>query len=254
MKKYQAYFIDLDGTMYHGDRVIPEAIPFIQKLNELEIPHLFVTNNSTKTAEQVAEKLNKMGIAARPEDVFTSSEATVSYMLKQNQPKTVYPIGEVGLKQVLAENGFEINEENPQYVVVGMDMQLTYEKAAKAVLAIRRGATFISTNADAAIPTERGLLPGNGSITALVSVASETKPVVIGKPERVIMDQALARLGVTKEEAIMVGDNYETDIAAGIHSGMDTLHVLTGFTTREALEKKAVQPTYVLNDLTEWEF
>lgn len=240
--------------MYHGEQVIPEAIPFIQQLIDQGIPHLFVTNNSTKTSIQVAERLNGMGIAARPEDIFTSSMATAAYMLSEGKPKTVYAIGETGLKDALKESGFTEERENPAYVVVGMDTSLTYEKAAEAVLAIRNGATFISTNADAAIPTERGLLPGNGSITALVAVASETKPLVVGKPERIIMDQALARLGVSKDEAIMVGDNYDTDILAGINSGMDTLLVLTGFTNRTALAEKKVQPTFVIDKLTDWEF
>jgi 4-nitrophenyl phosphatase len=254
LKKYQAYLIDLDGTMYRGGEVIPEAIPFIKALNEKKIPHLFVTNNSTKTPEQVSERLRKMGIPAEPEDVFTSAQATAAFMKEQSTERSVFFIGEKGLRTALHEAGFFVEEENPEFVVVGMDTSLTYEKAAKAVLAIRSGARFISTNIDAAIPTEQGLLPGNGSITAMIAVASESSPVIIGKPERVIMEQALARLNVSNEEAIMVGDNYETDILAGIKAGMDTLIVHTGFTTKEALKEKEIQPTYALSSLTDWQF
>ncbi|WP_088815748.1 MULTISPECIES: TIGR01457 family HAD-type hydrolase [Listeria] len=254
MKPYDAYLIDLDGTMYRGGAVIPDAIPFVKTLNEKNIPHLFVTNNSTKTPEQVSERLNEMGIPATPEDVFTSAQATAAFMTQQTDERSVFFIGEKGLETALFDAGFEVQTENPAFVVVGMDTSLTYEKVATAVLAIRGGARFISTNADAAIPTERGLFPGNGSITAMVSVASETAPTIIGKPERIIMNQALARLGVTKDAAIMVGDNYETDILAGIHAEMDTLIVHTGFTSKEALAQKEIQPTYALSSLAEWQF
>lgn len=254
MKEYKAYLIDLDGTMYRGAEVIPEAIIFIENLKRAGIPYLFVTNNSTKTPGQVAEHLSGMGIQAVSDDVFTTSQATVQYMLEHKREKTVYVIGERGIKQELTDNGFEITSSNPDFVVVGLDREVDYEKFAKAALAVRSGAMFISTNGDAAIPTERGLLPGNGSITSVVSVATETAPIFIGKPESIIMEQALTKLGVQKDEAIMVGDNYETDIMAGINYGMDTLIVHTGFTSKEALKTKEIQPTYAVTKLTDWKF
>lgn len=252
MKRYQAYLIDLDGTMYRGEEVIPEAIIFIKNLNEKGIPHLFVTNNSAKTPKEVAAKLKAMNIVAEAKDIFTSSMATAKFMEKQDLPKTVYPIGEDGLITALTKTGFQITEHKPAFVVVGLDRFLTYEKLALAAVAIRNGAVFISTNADAAIPTERGLLPGNGAITALVATATETKPIFIGKPEKVIMEQALMTLGVEKEQAVMIGDNYETDILAGIKLGMDTAIVHTGFTTKEALKTKPQQPTYSIDTLADW--
>lgn len=119
-------------------------------------------------------------------------------------------------------------DENPDFVVVGLDRDITYEKLAKACLAVRNGATFISTNGDIAIPTERGLLPGNGSLTSVVAVSTGVDPIFIGKPESIIMEQALKVLGIEKNEALMVGDNYDTDILAGINAGMHTLLVHTG--------------------------
>ncbi|WP_163654721.1 TIGR01457 family HAD-type hydrolase [Listeria sp. PSOL-1] len=254
MKSYQAYLIDLDGTMYRGENVIPEAIQFIKRLNEKGIPYLFVTNNSASTPEEIATKLKKMNIEAEAKHIFTSSLATAEFMAKQGLRKTVYPIGENGLITALEEKGFQITKDHPAFVVVGLDRSLTYEKLALAALAVRNGATFISTNADAAIPTERGLLPGNGSITALVATTTETKPIFIGKPEGIIMEQALLALGVAKEEAVMIGDNYETDILAGIRLGMDTAIVHTGFTSKEALKTKQLQPTYSIGTLAEWQF
>ena len=129
---------------------------------------------------------------------------------------------------------------------------ITYEKLSVACLAVRNGATFISTNADIAIPTERGLLPGNGSLTSVVTVSTQTDPIFIGKPESIIMEQAMKVLGVSKEETLMVGDNYDTDIMAGMNAGIDTLLVHTGVTTREHLKGYDRKPTYTIDSLDQW--
>ena len=135
---------------------------------------------------------------------------------------------------------------------MGIDRSINYEKLAIACLAVRNGAMFISTNGDIAIPTERGLLPGNGSLTSVVAVSTQTKPIFIGKPEKIIMEQALEVLGVPKEETLMIGDNYDTDIMAGMNAGIDTLLVHTGVTTKEMLQTYERRPTYVVDSLKEW--
>src|SRR5690606_3282871 len=143
--------------------------------------------------------------------------------------------------------------KDPEAVIMGIDRKITYEKLAKACLFVRNGALFFSTNGDTALPTEKGLLPGNGAITSVVSVSTQTEPIFIGKPHSIIMEQALKVLGSPKEKTLMVGDNYDTDILAGINIKMDTLLVHTGVTTKEALEMKEKQPSYVLNSLAEWQ-
>ncbi len=163
-----------------GQKLFLRRSFLFENLKRAGIPYLFVTNNSTKTPGQVAEHLTDMGIQAVSEDVFTTSQATVQFMIEQKREKSVYVIGERGIKQELTDNGFEITSSNPAFVVVGLDREVNYEKFSKAALAVRGGAMFISTNGDAAIPTERGLLPGNGSITSVVSVATETAPVLLG--------------------------------------------------------------------------
>lgn len=252
LKQYKGYLIDLDGTMYRGTEKIEEAGEFVHKLKEKSIPYLFVTNNSSKTPTQVAEILNQFQIPTHPSQVFTASLATAQYIKEQKENASIYVIGEEGIRQALVERGFTFVEENPDYVVIGIDRQITYEKLAKACLAVRGGATFISTNGDIAIPTERGLLPGNGSLTSVIAVSTQTKPIFIGKPESIIMEQALKVLGTAKEETLMVGDNYDTDILAGIQSGLDTLLVHTGVTTKEHLTEKKIQPTYTINSLSQW--
>ncbi|QQZ10504.1 TIGR01457 family HAD-type hydrolase [Heyndrickxia vini] len=253
MKQYKGYLIDLDGTMYRGSEKIDAAGDFIHRLKAKGIPYLFVTNNSSRTPEQVAKKLCDFDIPAQANQVFTTSMATAEYIYKQKKDGTVYAIGEEGLKTALKNKGLQFNDTDPDFVVVGIDREINYEKLALACLAVRNGATFISTNADIALPTERGFLPGNGSITSVITVSTQTEPIFIGKPESIIMDQALAYLGTNKEETIMVGDFYDTDILAGMKAGMDTLLVHTGVTTKDALLEKEKQPTYVVNSLDEWE-
>lgn len=252
MKTYKGYLIDLDGTMYRGEEQIEEASQFVKALKEKNIPYLFVTNNSTRRPEQVAEKLNRFDIPTSKEQVFTTSMATANFIKERKNNASVYMIGEEGLEAALNEADLTITDDNPDFVVVGLDRSINYEKLAKACIAVRNGATFISTNGDIALPTERGLLPGNGSITSVISVSTTVKPIFIGKPETIIVEQALKLLGTSKEETLMVGDNYDTDILAGLNAGLDSLIVHTGVTTKEMLSNVEKQPTYSVHSLEEW--
>lgn len=254
MKHYKGYLIDLDGTIYRGTEKIEEAGAFIEGLVKREIPYLFVTNNSSRTPAQVAEKLRAFGIDASDKQVFTTSMATANFIAERKSDSTAYVVGEEGIIAALQAKGIHLTDEKPDFVVMGIDRAINYEKLTKACLAVRNGAFFISTNADIALPTERGFLPGNGSITSVVTVSTGVQPVFIGKPESIIVEQALKVLGISKDETIMVGDNYDTDILAGINAGMDTLLVHTGVTTKEHLTKYKVKPTHVLDSLDQWEF
>lgn len=253
MKKYKGYLIDLDGTMFRGNEPIDGASLFIDVLNEQEIPYLFVTNNSSATSEAVVAKLNAMNIKANKNQVITSSKASANYIAKVRENPIVFMIGEQGLYEALKEKGIEVTDrDDANVVVVGIDRNINYEKLSNAALAVRKGALFISTNSDVAIPSERGLLPGNGSLTAVISVSTGREPTFIGKPEAIIIDEALDQLRVPKDEVMMVGDNYATDITAGIRAGIDTLMVFTGVTQKEELMKVEIQPTYHVNNLHEW--
>lgn len=253
MKPYDGYLIDLDGTMYRGEEKIAAAGDFIKRLRRQGIPYIFVTNNSSATREQVVDKLQKYDIPASPEEVLTSGMAAANVIMDKGHENGVYVIGEEGLYEAMREKGISIEDEKPDAVVIGMDRDIGYEKLAKGCLALQNGAEFISTNPDAAIPTERGLLPGNGSLTAVLTTATGREPKFIGKPEPIMMEQALARLGTDKERTLMVGDNYDTDILAGIRAGLDTLLVHTGVTSQEALKQYKTQPTYTVNSLEECE-
>jgi 4-nitrophenyl phosphatase len=253
MKKYKGYLIDLDGTMYKGTERIEAASDFVKKLRDSGIPYLFVTNNSSRTPLQVAEKLAGFDIPAEEKLVFTTSQATANYIFEQKRNASVFVIGEEGIRTAIDEKGLHFAGEDADFVVVGIDRSINYEKLAVACLAVRNGATFISTNGDIALPTERGLLPGNGSLTAVITVSTQTNPIFIGKPESIIMEQALKVLGTSKEETLMVGDYYDTDILAGMNAGMDTLLVHTGVTTKEMLIGYNRKPTYSIDTLDQWE-
>ncbi|SFD94367.1 4-nitrophenyl phosphatase [Lentibacillus persicus] len=249
---YGAYIIDLDGTMYRGDEPIEFASEFIEALRAKHVPYLFITNNSSKTQAQVSDKLQQMNIHATPEHVFTSSMATAKYIAQMKQNARCFVIGEEGLYDALEREGHIITDDTCDFVVVGIDRDINYEKLSIACRLVREGAVFISTNADVAIPTERGLEPGNGALTSVITVSTGQKPIFIGKPESIIMNQGLEKLGSHREATLVVGDNYQTDILAGINAGIDTLMVFTGvtpYTDYPAFEKK---PTFHIQNLSEW--
>ncbi|MDT8858641.1 TIGR01457 family HAD-type hydrolase [Alkalihalobacillus sp. MEB130] len=252
MKGYKGFLIDLDGTMYRGTEKIDEAVTFVKELEKRGLPYLFVTNNSTKRPDQVAEHLREFDVPATTEHVFTTSMATATYISEQKKKARVCMIGEEGLKHALEEEGHQIVESDADFVVMGLDRAITYEKLATAALNIRAGATFIATNGDVALPTERGLLPGAGSLISVLSVTTGVTPKFIGKPESIIVEQALEVIGLTKEETIMIGDNYHTDILAGIRAGMDTLMVYTGVSTKDQVEGFEDKPTHAIDTLAEW--
>ncbi|MBX9101175.1 TIGR01457 family HAD-type hydrolase [Streptococcus anginosus] len=252
---YKGYLIDLDGTIYKGKDRIPAGEAFVHELQRRNIPYLFVTNNTTRTPETVQAMLAEQFNVETPiETIYTATLATVDYLNDKNLGKKVYVIGDVGLKQAIAEAGYIEDTDNPDYVVVGLDWEVDYEKLSIATLAIQKGAHFVGTNPDLNIPTERGLMPGAGSIITLIEVATRVKPVYIGKPNAIIMEKAVEHLGLPREEVIMVGDNYLTDIRAGIDNDIPTLLVTTGFTKPEEVPDLPIQPDYVLSSLAEWDF
>lgn len=256
-KDYQGYFIDLDGTTYKGTERIPAAARFVRRLQQAGKLVMFVTNNSTRTPDFVSNNLRQNHhINVGPDNVYTSALATADYLkneLSIGRGNRVYMIGESGLKTALEDQGFVITDQNPDFVVVGLDYHVFYHQFEVATLAIRAGATFIGTNADSNLPNERGMVPGAGSLVELVRYATQTDPIMIGKPSAIIMEMALKKSGLNKDQVVMVGDNYRTDISAAINVGMDSLLVYTGLTKKADIADVQVRPTYELNSLDEWQ-
>ena len=253
----QSLIIDLDGVLYRGDQAIVGAREFVALLQQEGVPFLLLTNNSTRTPGQYVTKLAKMGVVIEESDVLTSAQATALYIERIARPGArVYVIGEEGLRAALREKyttpyegGREIVETGADFVVVGMDTGLTYEKLRIATLLIRGGARFIATNPDKTLPTEEGLVPGNGAIIAALEAATGVAPFVVGKPEPAIFDLALARMGVGKEGAAVIGDRLETDILGGRRAGLMTILVLSGATSRQELENSSIKPDLVFENV-----
>ena len=248
IKQYKLYLIDLDGTIYNGDKKIKYAKEFVDYLNTNNIDYLFLTNNSTRQPKEVAEHLKNFDIDTSEEHVFTSSDATKIY-LEGKGYKNLYVIGEAGLKNTLSSFTQREHEDGVDAVVVGLDRQLTYDKLATAAKAVLNGAELIGTNLDTLLPTANGFVPSNGGQVKYLEYATSTPATFIGKPSKIIMECAMNLFSYSKDEIVMVGDNYDTDIMSGINSGIDTIHVQTGVTSFEELEEKEKKPTYSIENL-----
>jgi 4-nitrophenyl phosphatase len=243
----KAVTLDLDGTVYLVDDAIKGAADFIGLLRSRNIPYLFVTNRANRPPETIADSLRSMGIPCELDEILTSSQATASNL----SPGRAYIIGEIGLEQALLEKGFEITEEDPDYVIVSFDQQFTYEKLKIACNLIHSGAQFIATNPDQGLVTSDGIYPGTGAIVAAVQAGSRTEPKVIGKPDPLILEIAAEKLGVAPAEVLAIGDNMDTDVPSGASAGMQTALMLTGISTRADIESSQVKPDYVAENYVE---
>jgi len=249
MKNYKAYCFDLDGTVYRGKEGISSAISFIQRLQQIGIEPFYVTNNSSKTREQLQEALIAIGVNAPLEHIYSSALVTAKYIARNFPGQKVAMMGSDGIRKALLNEGIETIEEEPEVFVMGIDRTLDYMALAKATIAIQKGATFIATNQDIKFPTEYGFLPGNGAFARLVGEVADVEPIYIGKPSPAMLEMIASQHGFTKEEMVMIGDNYDTDIMCGIRFGCDTIHVNTGVTPTSSVLEKEQQPTYVIEAL-----
>jgi 4-nitrophenyl phosphatase len=241
--------IDLDGVLYVGTAALPCAHEFIAWLRARGIIFRLVTNNATLTPRGYVAKLETMGIEVEEEEVFTSALATALFLRKQRGVQSAYVIGEEGLFQALHGAQVELDSERPDWVIVGLDRALTYDKLATAALALQRGARFLGTNPDRSLPAEDGLLPGAGAIQAALTATTGFRPTVIGKPEPLMLELAMSQLGGSLEDTAMLGDRLDTDIQGAAALGIPSIMVLTGVSSRSDIEGSSAKPTIVLDNL-----
>jgi HAD superfamily hydrolase (TIGR01457 family) len=254
LRSAKAFVFDMDGVLYRGNSPLPGVNDLLNALALREQGFMLATNNSMATPADYVAKLAAMGIDVPESSILTSAMATRDFLLETVGPDAgVFVIGMPALREQLfrdtALRPVQYGEEVPAAVVVGLDKGFTYEKLAMANEAIRAGARFVATNADATLPTEGGLIPGSGSLVAAVATASGQRPTVIGKPEPLILEMALERLGADPATSVMVGDRLDTDVVAGERAGMLTVLVLTGVSTREEIATAPVIPDLVFTDL-----
>jgi 4-nitrophenyl phosphatase len=247
MMAIKGILFDLDGTVYLGAHEVPGASTFINSLTPRGIRSLFVTNRANRSPGEICEHLRSYGIDCVADDILTTAHATALHL----KAGRYYHIGETALQDALDAQGLVYDEEHPDYVIVSFDRQFTYDKLKRAVALIGEGATFISTNPDRALKIEGGLLPGTGAIVAAVEAGSGQAPKTIGKPERLIFDIAVERMGLSRDEVIAVGDNLLTDIPAGAAAGIRTVLLLSGVSTREDIADSPCEPTWVAETFEE---
>lgn len=240
---------DLDGTVYLGEKEVPGAAAYIKDCHAKGIRTMFVTNRSNRVPELVVEQLQGYGIPCELSDVMTTALASAAYI---KEPSKVYIIGEAGLRIALENAGHTVVEdEQPDYVVVSIDREFTYAKLAKAADYILKGAKFVATNPDHRLHLNGRVTPGSGSIVAAVQTATDVEPIMLGKPERALIDAALEAAGVTSDEAIAIGDNLETDIPAAATAGVRSVLILTGYSKREDCATARFKPDYIVEDYSE---
>jgi 4-nitrophenyl phosphatase len=242
--------VDMDGVLYRGNEAIPGTAAFLDFLRARGIGFVLATNNSTRTQEQYVDKLAGMGVQVHADEILTSALATASYLASiAPAGARLFVVGQDGLWSALREAGFDLVEDEPQYVVAGMDVTACYDRLAEATLHIRAGAQFVGTNPDKTFPAERGIVPGAGSLLAFLEAATGVTPTIIGKPQPAMMEQAIALLDAEPSRTAVLGDRLETDILAGKRAGLGTLLVLSGITDRAMLKTANIQPDLVFEDV-----
>jgi NagD protein len=240
------YICDMDGVIYHGDRLVDGAKEFVDWLKREDKKFLFLTNSSAKSPKELKQKLSRMGIEVTEDDFYTSALATASFLAGQNPNTGVYAIGESGLINALYDAGFHTDNIDPTYVIVGESRTYNYEQVELAVHLVLKGARLIGTNSDLTGPTEKGIAPACRALIAPIELATGREAYFIGKPNPLMMRHAIKKIGCRREETLIVGDRMDTDIIAGIESEIETALVLSGITAKEDLPLFPYKPDHVL--------
>lgn len=246
------FLLDMDGTVYLGDKLLPGALDFIELLAARNIAYLFLTNNSSKHRGQYAEKLAHLGLKVSPDKIFTSGEATAVYLHREKPGAKIYLVGTPALEEEFKSHGFRLVEtEMPDYAVLGFDTTLTYQKLWRLCDLVRAGVPYIATHPDFNCPIPGGFMPDIGAMMALVEASTGRRPdVVVGKPNQPIIEAVIERMATPADKICMVGDRLYTDIALGT-AGVTTVLVLSGEAQPEDIPNAPYPPDFVMQDLAE---
>lgn len=246
------YLVDLDGVVYRGDELVPGAKEFVSWLDETQKKYLFLTNNSFASDTQVLAKLIRLGINTDAAHVLSAAQAAVQNIARRFPAATVYVVGETPLFELVRSHGLKTADphaHSADVVLVGLDRKFDFQTLTNAVLAVRSGATFITINRDPLLPIAEGFIAGCGTMAAAIEAGSQTQPEVIGKPQPMLLQEAMRLLDSQPDETVMIGDGLEIDILAGKAAHTHTLLVLSGKDTRESLAKSTIKPDYVYENL-----
>lgn len=252
LAEMRAVISDMDGVLWRGNQPMPGLGEFFAFLRRRNLSLILATNNATRTPAQYAAKLAEFGVQVSEAEVLTSGDVVADYLMTVAQPGThVFVVGEPALAESIRARGFVVSDDATEIVVAALDRHLTYAKLAHATRLIRNGARFIGTNPDKTWPNETEITPGAGAVLAFLEAATDVKPFIVAKPEPVIFQQALARMGCQPEETVMIGDRLETDILGGQRVGMQTILVLSGVSTEADVESMGIRPDWTFCDIGE---
>ena len=251
LSKIGAFMLDMDGTIYVGETLLPGARRFIDTLDRLGRNYVFFTNNSSRDAAQYQRKLRRMGIRTPRDRIVTSGTATALYLSGLGESVRAYVLGVPSFEREMERAGIVLTDSDPEYVVLGFDKTLTYQKLEKACFFLQAGAKFVAAHPDIVCPTERGNIPDIGSMIAMIKAATGVSPKIIGKPYRTMVDMALRRMNAERSEAAIIGDRLYTDIRMGKRAGITTVLVLSGETKRHQVHTSKWKPDHVFPSLKE---
>jgi HAD superfamily hydrolase (TIGR01457 family) len=245
------FLFDMDGTLYLGDKLLPGAKEILAYLDEISVPFFLLTNNSSRSKTDYVKKLEKFGLDIPEERIFPSGEATAIYLSKQKQGARLYVVGTPSLEKEFTSYGFQLVEEDPDYVVLGFDTTLTYEKVWKLCDFVKEDIPYIATHPDINCPTETGFMPDIGAMMEMIASSTGKRPdVIIGKPYPPIVEAVAEKTGLPLEKLTMVGDRLYTDIAMG-KAGIKTVLVLSGETKRKDIAEAPHKPDFVMENVGE---
>ncbi len=248
----RVFMLDMDGTIYLGDRLFPCTLPFLAYLRETGRRAVYLTNNSSRSRDQYVARLAGFGIDAAPDDIFTSGEATALWLRERAPGASIYLAGTPSLEHEFEGAGFHLTADNPSFFVLGFDQTLTYAKLTLICNLVRSGIPYIATHPDYNCPVEGGFIPDIGAMIAFIEASTGRRPdIVIGKPNRAIAEMAMRKYGVAARELAMVGDRLYTDIALGSNAGIASVLVYSGETTREDYKNSDIRADFDFEDLAE---
>lgn len=249
---YGLYVLDMDGTIYLGDGAIPGALQFLHRVVEAGADYLFLTNNSSKTAEQYVQKLGRIGWPTSSRHVLTSADATRDLLLKETSHRRLFLLAPPAVAQEFESTGFELNREEPDALVLAYDTTLEFATLTRFCHKVREGLPFFATHPDINCPSPEGPVPDVGAMLKLIEASTGRLPDrVIGKPSPDVLRAAMGRFGASPRHTIMIGDRLYTDVLCGIRAGTSSALVLSGESTRATLEASLDKPTYVLDSVAD---
>lgn len=250
-QKKKVAFLDLDGTIYMGDALIPGAKEFLDYLKDKGIFFYFLSNNSSRSKADYVKKLSALGIYTDEEGIILSTDGVIEY-LKDKKTKNIYVVGTKSMKEMFIQAGFDIESPNPSFVILGFDTELTYEKLKTAALYIQNGVELIATHPDLVCPTPEGFIPDTGAMLALFEKATSKKPLkIFGKPNREMITHILKKHTVSPENVIMIGDRIYTDMELARRIPCDFILVLSGETKKKDIAQIEEQPTLVVESIAD---